>query len=162
MVVLGAAVRLTDSGLSMVDWQPLRGSIPPLNQAQWELAFENYQRYPEFRLVNPNMDMQQFRFIFWMEYAHRLLGRIVGLVYLLPFLFFLLWQSGAATIIAWVVGFIFSRRSTGSTRLVYGQKRSRWQSCGQPLPSFYAFYVGGDYLSRAITRRTLHATAASE
>ncbi len=89
MVVLGGAVRLTGSGLSMVDWQPLRGIIPPLDEAHWQQAFARYRQFPEFQQVNPDMTLAGFRFIFWMEYAHRLLGRVLGLVFLLPFLFFL-------------------------------------------------------------------------
>ncbi len=89
MVVLGGAVRLSGSGLSMVDWRPVRGIIPPLDQAQWREAFAHYRQFPEFHRVNPAMTLAGFQFIFWMEYAHRLLGRVTGLVFLLPFLFFL-------------------------------------------------------------------------
>ena len=92
LVVLGGAVRLTGSGLSMVDWRPLGGVIPPLGEAQWQRVFEDYRRFPEFRLVNPGLTLAEFRFIFWMEYAHRLLGRVTGLVFLLPFLVFL-WRG---------------------------------------------------------------------
>ena len=88
-VVLGAAVRLTGSGLSMVDWRPLAGVIPPLDGAAWRHAFEQYRQFPEFKLVNPDMTLAGFKFIFWMEYAHRLLGRVIGVVFLLPFVFFL-------------------------------------------------------------------------
>ena len=88
-VLLGGAVRLTGSGLSMVEWQPLRGVIPPLDASGWRQAFDNYRQFPEFNLVNPDMTLAEFRFIFWMEYAHRLLGRITGAAFLLPFLFFL-------------------------------------------------------------------------
>ena len=92
MVLLGGAVRLTGSGLSMVEWQPIMGAIPPLDHAAWQRAFEKYQQFPEFRLVNPGMTLSGFQFIFWMEYAHRLLGRIIGIMFALPFLFFL-WQG---------------------------------------------------------------------
>ena len=92
MVLLGGAVRLTGSGLSMVEWQPIMGAIPPLEHAAWQRAFEKYQQFPEFRLVNPGMTLTGFQFIFWMEYAHRLLGRIIGIMFALPFLFFL-WQG---------------------------------------------------------------------
>ncbi len=92
LVVLGGAVRLTGSGLSMVDWRPLGGILPPLNKIEWLQAFESYRQFPEFQLVNPDMTLAGFRFIFWMEYAHRLLGRVVGMVFLLPFLFFL-WRG---------------------------------------------------------------------
>ncbi len=89
MVVLGGAVRLTGSGLSMVDWQPLVGALPPLNEAAWEQVFARYREYPEYRLVNKGMSLDEFQFIFYMEYFHRLLGRLVGLVFALPFFYWL-------------------------------------------------------------------------
>ncbi len=87
-MVLGGAVRLTGAGLSMVDWQPFSGILPPLNDAEWQQAFQNYQRFPEYSLVNPDMTLAGYQFIFWMEYAHRLLGRVTGIVFFVPFLFF--------------------------------------------------------------------------
>ena len=108
LVVLGGAVRLTGSGLSMVDWQPLRGAIPPLDQSQWQQVFENYRQFPEFKLVNPDMTLSGFKFIFWMEYAHRLLGRVTGVVFLLPFLFFL-WTRAVSPAVAgrlWLLFFL--------------------------------------------------------
>ncbi|MGD8709987.1 MAG: COX15/CtaA family protein, partial [Ectothiorhodospiraceae bacterium] len=90
MVVLGGVTRLTGSGLSMVDWQPLMGVIPPTSEAQWQTTFEKYQQYPEYQKKNFHMDLSQFKVIFGFEYAHRLLGRTIGVVFLLPFLFFLL------------------------------------------------------------------------
>lgn len=98
-VILGGAVRLTGSGLSMVDWQPILGVIPPLNQAQWQQAFEKYQQFPEFQLVNADISLARFQFLFWMEYAHRFLGRVIGFVFLLPFLFFL-WRGWLAAAVA--------------------------------------------------------------
>ncbi|MGR3913180.1 MAG: COX15/CtaA family protein [Gammaproteobacteria bacterium] len=89
LVVLGGAVRLSGSGLSMVEWRPLAGVVPPLGRDAWQLAFEKYRHYPEFRLLNPDMTPAGFRAIFLMEYAHRMLGRITALAFLLPFLFFL-------------------------------------------------------------------------
>jgi cytochrome c oxidase assembly protein subunit 15 len=88
MVVVGGVTRLTHSGLSMVEWQPLVGAIPPLSQADWQALFEKYQQTPEFRQVNATMDVEGFKTIFWWEYFHRLLGRTIGLVFLLPFLWF--------------------------------------------------------------------------
>ncbi|NNF16092.1 MAG: heme A synthase [Gammaproteobacteria bacterium] len=89
MVVLGGVTRLTGSGLSMVDWRPIMGILPPLNETQWQETFALYQQSPEFRHVNYEMDVDGFKGIFWLEYLHRLLGRTIGLVFLLPFLFFL-------------------------------------------------------------------------
>ena len=90
MVIVGGITRLTHSGLSIVHWDPIMGAIPPLNTAQWNHVFHLYQQTPEFRDVNSDMDLAQFKSIFWMEYAHRLLGRSIGLVFLLPFLYFLI------------------------------------------------------------------------
>src|SRR3954471_10119587 len=77
MVVVGGVTRLTHSGLSIVEWQPIVGTIPPLNEAQWQEAFEKYQQTPEFRQVNHAMSVDEFKGIFWWEYAHRLLGRVI-------------------------------------------------------------------------------------
>jgi cytochrome c oxidase assembly protein subunit 15 len=90
MIVLGGITRLTGSGLSMVEWAPVLGILPPLNQAEWQETFLLYQQYPEYKLKNFNMSLDDFKSIFWFEYAHRLLGRSIGLIFLLPFLYFLL------------------------------------------------------------------------
>ncbi|NNF97047.1 MAG: heme A synthase, partial [Halobacteria archaeon] len=80
MVVLGGVTRLTGSGLSMVKWEPLLGIFPPLSQLEWQEVFALYQQYPEFRLKNADMELQGFKSIFWFEYAHRLLGRLIGII----------------------------------------------------------------------------------
>jgi len=89
MIILGGVTRLTGSGLSMVQWEPIMGVLPPLNQAQWEDAFLLYQQFPEYKLKNFAMSLGEFKSIFWFEYGHRLLGRSIGIIFLLPFLFFL-------------------------------------------------------------------------
>jgi len=89
MVVVGGVTRLTHSGLSIVEWQPIVGTVPPLNPAQWDEVFQKYQQTPEFQQVTRGISLAEFKEIFWWEYAHRLLGRAIGMVYLLPFLFFL-------------------------------------------------------------------------
>ncbi len=88
MVVLGGVTRLTGSGLSMVDWRPVTGWLPPLGDAAWAEEFASYQASPEFREVNSHMTVEDFKGIFWLEYLHRLLGRIIGLAFLLPFVYF--------------------------------------------------------------------------
>jgi heme a synthase len=93
MVLVGGATRLTESGLSIVEWKPVTGAMPPLTQAQWEQAFEGYQAIPQYRQLNAGMSLSEFKTIFWWEWSHRLLGRVIGAVYLLPFLFFL-WRGG--------------------------------------------------------------------
>jgi cytochrome c oxidase assembly protein subunit 15 len=90
MIILGGVTRLTGSGLSMVQWEPLMGILPPLNQADWQETFRLYQQFPEFIIKNFSMSLQEFKSIFWFEYAHRLLGRTIGILFFLPFLFFLI------------------------------------------------------------------------
>ena len=89
MVILGGVTRLTGSGLSMVQWDPIFGVVPPLSEARWEATFNLYKESPEYRKINVGMDLHGFKQIYWFEYAHRLLGRTIGLVFLVPFLFFL-------------------------------------------------------------------------
>ena len=89
MVILGGVTRLTGSGLSMVQWDPIFGVVPPLSEARWEATFNLYKESPEYRKINVGMDLRGFKQIYWFEYAHRLLGRTIGLVFLVPFLFFL-------------------------------------------------------------------------
>jgi cytochrome c oxidase assembly protein subunit 15 len=89
MVLVGGATRLTESGLSIVEWKPVMGTLPPLSQGQWEQAFEGYKLIPQYRELNVGMSLSDFKTIFWWEWSHRQLGRVIGVVYLLPFLFFL-------------------------------------------------------------------------
>jgi len=89
MVLLGGYTRLTESGLSMVNWHPLSGLLPPLDTAAWQREFAAYQAYPEFQKLNSWMGLKDFKAIYYVEYAHRMLGRLTGLVFLLPFLWFL-------------------------------------------------------------------------
>ncbi len=89
MVILGGVTRLTGSGLSMVEWDPIFGIVPPLDREHWEATFELYRQSPEFRKINVGMDLHGFKRIYWFEYSHRLLGRTIGTVFLVPFLFFL-------------------------------------------------------------------------
>ena len=88
MVVLGGFTRLTGSGLSMVDWRPLMGVLPPMGDAEWQRVFEMYQQSPEFQKVNSEFGVNEFKSIFWLEYLHRLLGRIIGIVFFVPFVVF--------------------------------------------------------------------------
>src|SRR5215831_1405058 len=89
MVLVGGATRLTESGLSIVEWKPVTGALPPLGEAQWEQAFEAYKAIPQYQKMNDGMTLSEFKTIFWWEWSHRLLGRVIGAVYLLPFLYFL-------------------------------------------------------------------------
>jgi len=89
MAVIGAVTRLTESGLSIMEWAPLSGALPPLSGAEWERLFALYRGIPEYRLENAGMTLGEFQTIFWWEWVHRLWGRLIGLAYLLPFLWFL-------------------------------------------------------------------------
>ena len=93
MVLVGGATRLTESGLSIVEWKPVTGALPPLSQAEWMQAFDGYKAIPQYRQMNAGMSLDEFKTIFWWEWSHRLLGRVIGAAYLLPFLFFL-WRGG--------------------------------------------------------------------
>jgi cytochrome c oxidase assembly protein subunit 15 len=109
MVALGGITRLTGSGLSMVEWHPLMGALPPLDEAAWQQVFEQYQQSPQYQQVNHWMALEDFQQIFLWEYLHRLCGRVLGVVFLLPWLFFLLrgWIRGALvwkTALAFVLG----------------------------------------------------------
>ncbi len=90
MVILGGVTRLTGSGLSMVDWRPIMGIIPPIGIDQWQLTFEMYKQSPEFIVKNYNMDLEGFKGIFWLEYLHRVLGRLIGIVFFVPMLYFMI------------------------------------------------------------------------
>ncbi len=92
MVVVGGATRLTHSGLSITEWKPIHGVIPPLTVAEWQDEFAKYQQIPEYRQLNKGMSLGEFKGIFWWEWSHRLLGRLIGVVVLLPLIFF--WTTG--------------------------------------------------------------------
>ena len=90
MVVIGGLTRLTHSGLSIVEWHLVTGILPPVSKTDWINLFEQYQQYPEFKLKNPGMDLDGFKSIFWLEFIHRLWGKLIGVVFLLPLVFFAL------------------------------------------------------------------------
>lgn len=90
IIIVGGVTRLTHSGLSITEWQPIVGTIPPLSDADWRVAFDKYRATPEYQQVTKGMSLDAFKGIFWWEYAHRLLGRVIGVVFLIPFLWFAL------------------------------------------------------------------------
>ena len=106
MVVIGGVTRLTESGLSITEWKPIIGVVPPLSAAEWQEAFAKYQQIPEYKVKNAGMSLAEFREIFWWEYVHRLWGRLIGAVYLLPFLVFLA-KGWINRRVAWQVAGIF-------------------------------------------------------
>ena len=89
MVIVGGITRLTSSGLSITEWNVIMGTIPPLHQNEWQQAFEKYQQSPQFQKINFDMELSQFKSIFWWEYTHRLIGRFIGIVFIIPFFYFL-------------------------------------------------------------------------
>ena len=90
MIILGGLTRLTDSGLSITQWQLFSGILPPLNNDQWNKYFELYKEIPEYKLKNYLMSLEEFKVIFWWEFIHRFLGRLIGIFFLLPLFFFFL------------------------------------------------------------------------
>jgi len=90
MILLGGVTRLTDSGLSMVEWRPLMGAIPPLSEQAWLEVFEKYKQFPEYQKINKGMDLDGFKYIFMYEYLHRVLGRLIGVLFFFPMVYFAL------------------------------------------------------------------------
>src|SRR6516165_3814273 len=106
MVLVGGATRLTESGLSITEWKPVMGVVPPLSQEAWQAAFEKYQAIPQYREMNSGMSLEAFKTIFWWEWTHRLLGRVIGAAFLLPFLWFL-WRGWVGPELRGRLWFIF-------------------------------------------------------
>lgn len=109
MVVIGGATRLTESGLSMVEWRPLIGFLPPFGETEWQRVFDLYRQTPEYQKINAGMSLAEFQTIFWWEFVHRLWGRLIGVVFLLPFLWFLLrgriaWRLAPRLTLLFVLG----------------------------------------------------------
>tara|TARA_Y100001970_G_scaffold242432_1_gene306852 strand:+ start:42 stop:1097 length:1056 start_codon:yes stop_codon:yes gene_type:complete len=90
IIVIGGLTRLTDSGLSMTDWRPLLGIIPPINENDWQSVFEMYKLTPEFKIVNKNMNLEEFKYIFWWEWFHRVFARLIGVIFLIPLIYFII------------------------------------------------------------------------
>ena len=93
MIFIGGMTRLTDSGLSMVTWKPLTGIIPPIGNEEWEFSFSQYKAYPEYKIINYNITLSQYKYIYYWEYIHRMLGRLIGFLFIIPFGYFLYKKS---------------------------------------------------------------------
>lgn len=115
MIVVGGATRLTDSGLSITEWKPVTGAVPPLSEQDWQAEFALYQQIPQYKLVNRGMTLDQFKSIYWWEWGHRLLGRLVGAAYAAPLVFFLIrqqiprrliWRCGALLVLGGLQGLV--------------------------------------------------------
>ncbi|NQV54346.1 MAG: COX15/CtaA family protein, partial [Rhodospirillales bacterium] len=109
MVILGGLTRLTGSGLSMVDWRPISGWLPPLNEHDWRAVFDLYRQIPQYSEINSGMTVDEFKSIFWLEYTHRLWGRVIGLAFALPFLYFAFrrmfdWRLGRQLLVMFALG----------------------------------------------------------
>jgi cytochrome c oxidase assembly protein subunit 15 len=105
-VIVGGATRLTGSGLSITEWRPISGILPPLDEAGWQTEFERYRAIPQFLAVNPDMTLAGFKFIYWWEWTHRLLGRLIGFAFLIPFAVF--WARGMIDrTLSWKLGGLF-------------------------------------------------------
>jgi cytochrome c oxidase assembly protein subunit 15 len=107
MVVIGGITRLTLSGLSITEWQPVTGILPPLSAASWAAEFEKYQHIPQYRLINAGMSLTEFQTIYWWEYVHRLWGRLIGFAYAVPFVYFLI-RGRIPRRLAWPLAGIFA------------------------------------------------------
>ena len=88
MVIIGGITRLTGSGLSITEWKPVMGAIPPLNEDDWQIAFQKYKQIPQFQKINYDFTIEDFKSIYWWEFIHRLLGRFIGIVFIVPFFWF--------------------------------------------------------------------------
>ena len=135
-LIVGGATRLTESGLSIVEWKPLTGALPPLSQTAWQTEFQAYQAIPQYKELNRGMSLDQFKVIYWWEWTHRLLARTTGAAFLLPFLFFLwrgwvppglrlrLWALfGAGALLGAVGWWMVSSGLSGSGRVSVSQYR---------------------------------------
>ena len=103
LVVYGGFVRLTRSGLSITQWNPVSGAVPPLTQQAWQAEFSKYQQTPEFKLVNFNMTLDQYKTIFWVEWLHRFIARIAGFVFAIPFFVFLFQKNIPWKEVGWYI-----------------------------------------------------------
>ena len=100
IIVIGGLTRLTDSGLSMTDWRPILGIIPPLSQENWILVFEMYKQTPEYKIVNKNITLDEFKYIFWWEWFHRIFARAIGIVFIIPLIYFIIRKQIKSSLLA--------------------------------------------------------------
>ena len=135
MVVVGGATRLTESGLSITEWQPLLGAFPPLSEAAWMTAFDKYKHIPQYTALNQGMSLEDFKFIYYWEWSHRLLGRLIGVVFALPLVFF--WWTGRLSRDAGMkfLGILALGGASGRHRLVHGEVGFERPHRSQPIPS---------------------------
>ncbi len=148
MVVLGGFTRLTGSGLSMAEWRPIMGTLPPLTAEEWQRVFEIYKQTPEFQQVNSDMDVEGFKGIFWLEYLHRLLGRLIGIVYFVPLVVFALRGWIAPRKLPWYLFLL----ALGGAQAVIGKLMVASGQIDAPAVSQYklAAHLGAAFLVYAL------------
>ena len=148
MVVLGGVTRLTGSGLSMAEWRPIIGAIPPLSEAEWQRVFEIYKQTPEFEKVNPNFDVDDFKGIFWLEYLHRLLGRLLGFAFAIPLAYFVFRKYIALKELPWYLLML----ALGGAQAVIGKIMVASGQVDAPQVSHYrlATHLGAAFLVFAL------------
>jgi heme a synthase len=174
MVVVGGATRLTGSGLSITEWKPIVGALPPMSEAAWQDAFEKYKQIPQYDIVNKGMSLEGFKAIFYWEWGHRLLGRLVGFVFLLPFAWFL-WRGaipkpfiskvfalfllgGAQGALGW---FMVSSGLAGSDRIAVSQYRLAAHLALATVIAAYAFWLALTIREQGQDWKAAPATASS-
>ena len=141
LVLVGGATRLTESGLSITQWKPIHGVIPPLNAAEWQEEFELYKQIPQYEQLNSDMTVEGFKTIFWWEWAHRLLARSIGLIFALPLAFFWIRGQIEPRLKLPLLGILaLGRWFSGFHRLVDGFLRPCRSHRGQPVPAGHPSY----------------------
>ena len=123
IIIVGGLTRLTNSGLSITEWELFKGILPPLTESSWKIYFEKYKEIPQFKLLNYNMNINQFKIIFYWEYFHRILARLIGLFFLLPLIFFYFSKKISKYHIKNCNVIFFFNCSTRNCWLVYGKER---------------------------------------
>lgn len=169
MVIVGGITRLTGSGLSMVDWKLLAGSIPPINNQQWVETFELYKQFPEFQKQNYMFTLEEFKSIFFWEYIHRLLGRLIGLVFIIPFIYFLIKKRLSKKLTLQCIVLLFMGTSQGAigwwmvkSGLVNNPDVSHFRLATHLITAFltfsYTFWVALSliYPNKSHQNKTLH------
>lgn len=140
IVVFGGLTRLTESGLSITEWRPVTGSLPPMNQDDWEYEYTRYKASPEFKMLNSHMDLEDFKQIYWMEWGHRLWGRVVGITFLLPTIYFVA-RRKVSKPMAWrlggICGLIGLQGAIGWWMVKSGLKDELLETGNQPRVSQY-------------------------
>ncbi len=136
MVVVGGATRLTGSGLSITEWQPILGAIPPLSETAWQDAFERYRHIPQYELVNQGMSLEAFKGIYWWEWSHRFLGRAIGFVFAIPFAYFLFRRTIPKAFILPIVALpVLGGLQAGLGWFMVHERARRARGRGEPLPA---------------------------